>query len=65
MVKIKEDTQFNKILADKVIVSENITARLFGKVNDVVLKKGATLFLHGMLLGGIDNQGGEIFIYAK
>ena len=63
VVKIKEDSQFNKIRADKVIIAENTTARLFGMVKDIVLKKGAKLFLHGQISGTIENKGGEIFIY--
>ena len=63
VVKIKEHSQFNKIRADKVIVDENITVRLFGSVNDIVLKKGARLFIHGVILGAIKNKGGEIFIF--
>lgn len=63
VVKISEDTQFNKIKADKVIVRENVTARLFGMVNDIVIEKGARLFFHGAISGIIDNRGGEIHIY--
>ncbi|HXB39133.1 MAG TPA: hypothetical protein VNZ49_01245 [Bacteroidia bacterium] len=65
VVEVKENSQFNKIRADKVIVNENITARLFGRVDNIVLKKGAKLFLHGRISGAIDNKGGEIFIFKK
>ena len=64
VVKITEDCQFNKIRAEKVIVDENVTARLFGSVNRVVLKRGAKLFLHGIIYGTIRNLGGEIYIYS-
>lgn len=65
LVVVKENSQFNNVRADKVIVRENITARLFGMVNNIVVKKGAKLFFHGKILGNIDNKGGEIFIYNE
>jgi hypothetical protein len=63
IIKVKENCQFNKVKADKVIVSENITVRLFGTVNTIVLKKGATLFLHGIILGSVENKGGEVHVF--
>ena len=63
VVKISEDCQFNKIEADKVIIDENVTARLFGTVKDVVVKKGAKLFLHGIIYGQIQNKG-EIVLFG-
>ncbi len=63
VIKIKEDCQFNRVRAEKVVVSENITARLFGTVKTIVLKKGAKLFLHGVILGSIKNKGGEIYVF--
>ena len=63
VVKIKEDCQFNKIRAEKVVVNENITARLFGTVKTIVIKKGAKLFLHGAISGSVKNHGGEIYVF--
>lgn len=63
VIKINEDCQFNKIRAEKVVVNENITARLFGTVKTIVLKRGAKLFLHGAISGTIKNNGGEIYIF--
>ena len=63
VVKISEDCQFNKIEAEKVIIYENVTARLFGKVKDVVVKKGGRLFLHGIISGQIENKG-EIIVFG-
>ena len=57
VVKIHEDCQYNHIVADKVIVDENVTVRLFGSVKDLVVKKGAKLFLHGIVHGSIKNKG--------
>jgi hypothetical protein len=63
VVTIQEDCQYNHIEAEKVIVDEYVTARLFGKVKDVVVKKGAKLFLHGIVSGHIKNQG-EIVLFG-
>lgn len=63
VIKINENCQFNKVRAEKVVVNENITARLFGSVKTIELKKGAKLILHGVISGTIKNEGGEIFIY--
>jgi len=65
VVKVKEDSQLNKIAAEKVIIDENVTARLFGSVKTIILKKGAKLFFHGIVYGDIKNNGGEIFIFSK
>lgn len=62
-IKINESCQYNKVNADKVVVSENITVRMFGAVNTIILNKGAKLFLHGVIHGRVENKGGEIFIY--
>ncbi len=64
LVRIKENSQFNNIKAEKVIIAENITARLYGKVNDVVLKKGSRLYLHGIISGSLQNEGGEIHVFS-
>lgn len=57
-VLIKIDSQYNNIKADKVIVAENIKARLFGTIKDLlVIKKGAKVILHGTIKGKIENQG--------
>ena len=63
VIKIKEDCQFNRIRAEKVVVHENITARLFGTVKTIVLKKGAKIFFHGIISGAVKNNGGEIYVY--
>ena len=63
VIKIKEDCQFNKIKAEKVVVNENVTARLFGSVKTIVIKPGAKIFLHGEISGAVKNNGGEIYVY--
>jgi hypothetical protein len=60
-VHIKENTQFNSVEADTIIVSENVTARLFGTIKKlIVLKPGSKVLLHGRVHGDIKNEGGEL-----
>ena len=63
VVKIAENCQYNNIEAEKVIVDEYVTARLFGRVKDIVVKKGGKLFLHGIVYGHIQNKG-EIVLFG-
>jgi hypothetical protein len=65
-VFIKADSQFNNINATYVTVGENVTARLYGIIKKkLVLKKGSVLYMHGHILGTIENEGGKIHIYNK
>ena len=58
------DSQYNNLKAEIVIVKENVIARLFGTVSkQLIIKKGARVYLHGSVAGQIDNDGGELFIY--
>ncbi len=63
-VHITENTQFNRLKANNVIVAEGVRARLFGFIKEsIVLKKGSVVFMHGELQGKIENEGGEIFLF--
>ena len=62
-VCIKENSQYNNIKADKVIIAENVTARLYGSVTDIVLKKGSRIYFHGEISGSVQNEGGELHIF--
>ncbi len=62
-VIIKENSQYNNIKAEKVVVAEDVTVRLYGSVTDVVIKKGATVYIYGEISGNVENEGGEIHIY--
>ena len=63
-IHIKENSQYNNLKADRITVAENVSVRLFGTINEVlVIRKGATVYLHGTINGKTENQGGEIFIY--
>ena len=64
-IRIKEHSQYNNISAEKVILLENITARLYGNIVHVVLKKGSRLYLHGIISGNVENEGGEIHIFQR
>lgn len=63
IVRVREDCQYNKIEAEKVIVEAHVTARLFGRVKDIEVKKGGKLYLHGVVYGRIQNEG-EIVLFA-
>lgn len=63
LIHIKENSQFNCIKADMVILAENVTVRLFGSVGDIVLKKRSLVFVHGAVTGKVENRGGDIHIY--
>jgi hypothetical protein len=61
---INLDSQYNNLKAEIVIVKENVTARLFGTISEqLVIKSGACVYLHGSITGNIENEGGELFIY--
>ena len=62
-VHIEVSSQYNNINADKVVVDENITVRLFGTVNELFVKKGARIYFHGTVTGKIENEEGELFLY--
>jgi hypothetical protein len=44
-------------------VGENVTARLFGTVKEITLKKDARLYIHGKIVGSVSNEGGEIHVF--
>lgn len=63
---VKENTQFNDIDAESVIVERDVIARLYGNIQELlILKKGAVVFLHGALYGDVKNEGGEVHIFNK
>jgi len=63
-VTITTSSQYNNINAENVVVEKEITARLFGTVNGrLQIKQGAKVYLHGIVKGSIENEGGELHIY--
>lgn len=64
IIVISANIQYNNIVADKVVIEENVTARLFGRITtQLVLKHGSTLYLHGSIHGNVENKGGVLNIY--
>jgi hypothetical protein len=63
-VVVTRDTQYNNLLCDNIIIEEDVTARVFGIVGeDITLKKGATIYLHGRFHGKISNLGGILYLF--
>jgi len=63
-ILVNENSQYNNIKADRVTILENITARLFGTIKfKLTINKGARVYLHGSILGEVENQGGEFYKY--
>lgn len=62
---ISENSQYNEIKADKVVIHPNVVARLYGHVKDVTLKEGSLLYMHGRIIGNVVNEGGEIHIFNQ
>ncbi|MDF2449948.1 MAG: hypothetical protein K0R26_2452 [Bacteroidota bacterium] len=62
-VHIMENSQFNCIRSPMVILAENITARLFGQIKDILINEGSTVYIHGSVTGKIENRGGDIQIF--
>ena len=63
-IDVTTNSQYNNICADSVTVFENITARFFGIIkNKLVIKKGGRVYMHGKIVGSIENDGGELHKY--
>lgn len=61
---ILSDAQYNDVLADNVIVKDNVTTRIYGLINkDLTVGKNALVYLHGRIMGNITNNGGTIYIF--
>jgi hypothetical protein len=64
-VDITVNTQINNLNADEVTVAENVTARLFGNIQKLlILKKDSKVFLHGHISGNIKNEGGDLTVFG-
>lgn len=63
-LNITENSQYNNVRADNVLVSEDVTVRMFGTISGKLsIGKGARVYLHGTLAGELDNRGGEFYRY--
>jgi hypothetical protein len=65
-ITIKENTQYNNIDADIVIVEAGIKAKLYGNIRKtLVLKKNSKVFLHGQFLGKLQDEGGRLYHFDE
>ncbi len=63
-VSVIIDTQYNNFIGENVTVAENILARFYGLImQDLVLKKGSIVYLHGKLIGKLINEGGTLYVF--
>jgi hypothetical protein len=63
---IESDSQYNALAVNSVTVTEYVTARLYGNIKkDLVVKKGAKVYLHGDVGGKIKNSDGIAYIFDK
>ena len=65
-VLVKANTQFNHLNADTVIVEEGINTRIYGTIYKLLrIKKDAKVFLHGQLLGQLEEEGGRLYHFDE
>ncbi|MDF2448221.1 MAG: hypothetical protein K0R26_725 [Bacteroidota bacterium] len=63
VVTVTENSQYNKLRAEKIIVLAHVTARAYGEVVDVVLHEGAVFNFHGKIKGSVENLGGVYHVF--
>ena len=64
-MSIKEDSQYNNIIAQNLIVSECIMVRLYGLITQSLnMKKGVIAYLHGKLNGKLINEVGTFYVFT-
>ena len=65
-ILITKTAQYNNLRAANVTVAENVVARLYGTINkDLVIKRGARVYLHAAVLGKIKNDFGELQVFDR
>ena len=64
-LNISKDRQYNSLSGCNVTVDENITVRIYGTIQNLYLKKGATVILHGKITGDVLNEGGTVNLYSN
>jgi hypothetical protein len=61
---IESDSQYDVLNADTVNVGEYVTARLYGTIHkDLIIKKEAKVYLHGVVRGQVINEGGILYLF--
>ncbi len=64
-VLVDSDTQYNNIMGENVTVAENIMARFYGIIlKNLIIKKGATVYLHEKFQGELINEGGILYLFS-
>lgn len=62
---IKRDSQYNDVEAQNVVIAKSVTARIYGNIKGLLtLKAGSRLYLHGVLYGSVQNEGGELHVFS-
>jgi len=62
---ITQNTQYNNVDADSIILEKNVTARIYGNTNTVILKEGSVLYLHGKSPAKVENTRGTLHVFTK
>jgi hypothetical protein len=63
---ISEHSQYNHLNADTVIVEKGIRTRLYGVIHKkLIIRKEARVFLHGKLLGELQDEGGRFYHFEE
>lgn len=63
-IVIKKDSQYNDVDAQNVVIAKSVTARVYGNIRGLLtLKVGSRLYLHGVLYGSVQNEGGELHVF--
>lgn len=61
---IDKDVQYQDVEVDTLIIQDNKTARVFGIVKKLIhIKKNATVYFHGKLIGKVINEGGQFHAF--
>ena len=61
---VEFNSQYNNINADNVTVSPDVIVRFFGIIKkNLVIQKGARVYMHGRVTGKVENLGGEFYKY--
>lgn len=61
---IDKDVQYQDVEVDTLVIQDNKTARIFGVVRKLIhIKKNATVYFHGKLIGKVINEGGQFHAF--
>lgn len=61
---IDKDVQYQDVEVDTLVIQDNKTVRIFGVVRKLIhIKKNATVYFHGKLIGKVINEGGQFHAF--